>query len=238
VSLDSLAAARASAGPAAAKAAAASQHKSWRVLRILNPPMLLEELATLGFVVAEACNGIEALEVVARFRPDLVVMDLTMPVMGGLEATRRLRSLPQSAALPIIATSASATMQTEVRSREAGASAFVSKPIQEPVLLHAIAVLLHLDWILDKPVASHVKGSGAEDGDVVPPPPDEMEVLRGLALAGNMRSIRDRADHVRGLDPRYAAFAAQLQALAEGYQSSAITTMIERYSGSWSGSGS
>jgi hypothetical protein len=65
-----------------------------------------------------------------------------------------------------------------------------------------------------------------------------MEVLRGLALAGNMRSIRDRADHVRGLDPRYAAFAAQLQALAEGYQSSAITTMIERYSNSWSGSGS
>jgi PAS domain S-box-containing protein len=202
-----------------------------------NRAMLLEELATLGFVVAEACNGMEALEVVARFQPDLVVMDLTMPVMDGLEATRQLRSLPQSAALPIIATSASATTQTEVRSREAGASAFVSKPIQEPVLLHAIAVLLHVDWILDKTAVFRVRGSGGED-DVVPPPPDEMEVLRGLALAGNMRSIRDRADHVRGLDARYAAFAAQLQALAESYQSSAITTMIERYSNSWSGSGS
>jgi DNA-binding NarL/FixJ family response regulator len=158
--------------------------------------------------------------------------------MDGLEATRRLRSLPQSAELPIVATSASATTETQIRSQEAGASAFVSKPIQEPVLLRAIAVLLQLDWIFDKTAASHVNGSGGEDGDVVPPPPDEMEVLRGLALAGNMRSIRDRADHVRGLDPRYAAFAAQLQALAEGYQSSAITTMIERYSNSWSGSGS
>jgi CheY-like chemotaxis protein len=193
-------------------------------------------LSTLGFVVAQACNGLEALEVAARFRPDLLVMDLTMPVMDGLEATRRLRNLPHSADLPIIATSASATLETEVRSREAGASAFVSKPIQEPVLLHAIAVLLRLDWIFDKHTASDVRGSG--DDDVVPPPPDEMEVLRRLALAGNMRSIRDRADHVRGLDPRYAAFAAQLQALAEGYQSSAITTMIERYSNSWSGSGS
>jgi PAS domain S-box-containing protein len=202
-----------------------------------NRAMLLEGLATLGFVVAQACNGMEALEVVARFKPDLVVMDLTMPVMDGLEATRRLRNLPQSAVLPIIATSASATTQTEVRSREAGASVFVSKPIQEPVLLQAIAVLLHLDWILDKTAAYRVRGSGGEDGNVVPPPPDEMEVLRGLALAGNMRSIRDRADHVRGLDPRYAGFAAQLQALAEGYQSSAITTMIERYSNSWSGSG-
>jgi PAS domain S-box-containing protein len=201
-----------------------------------NRAMLLDELSTLGFVVAEACNGLEALEVAARFRPDLLVMDLTMPVMDGLEATRRLRNLPLSADLPIIATSASATLETEVRSREAGASAFVSKPIQEPVLLHAIAVLLRLDWIFDKNTASDVRGSGGDD--VVPPPPDEMEVLRRLALAGNMRSIRDRADHVRGLDPRYAAFAAQLQALAEGYQSSAITTMIERYSNSWSGSGS
>jgi CheY-like chemotaxis protein len=205
---------------------------------LANRAMLLEELVTLGFVTAEACNGVEALEAAARFQPDLLVMDLMMPVMDGFEATRRLRSLPQGADLPIIATSASATTETEVRSREAGANAFVSKPIQEPVLLHAIAVLLHLDWILDKSAVSRVRGSGGEDGDVVPPPPDEMEVLRGLALAGNMRSIRDRADHVRGLDSRYAAFAAQLQTLAEGYQSSAITTMIERYSNSWRRAGS
>jgi PAS domain S-box-containing protein len=203
-----------------------------------NRAMLLEEFATLGFLVVEAANGVEALEVVARFRPDLVVMDLTMPVMDGFEATRRLRSLPESADLPIIATSASATIETEVRSREAGANAFVSKPIQESVLLHAIAVLLHVDWIRDQTAASSMNGAASEEADLVPPPPDEMEVLRGLALAGNMRSIRDRADHVRGLDPRYAAFAAQLQALADGYQSSAITTMIERYRSSWNGPGS
>jgi CheY-like chemotaxis protein len=196
-----------------------------------NRAMLLEALDTLGFVVAEACNGLEALATAARFQPDLLVMDLMMPVMDGFEATRRLRNVPQGAALPIIATSASATTQIEVRSREAGASAFVSKPIQEPVLLSVIAGLLHLDWVFDQTAACRVQGAAGEDGDVVPPPPDEMEVLRGLALAGNMRSIRDRADHVRGLDPRYAAFAGQLQALAEGYQSSAITTMIERYIG-------
>jgi hypothetical protein len=57
-----------------------------------------------------------------------------------------------------------------------------------------------------------------------------MQVLRRLALAGNMRSIRDRAEHVKGLDPRYATFAARLHALADGYQSNAITTMIEHYS--------
>jgi hypothetical protein len=55
-----------------------------------------------------------------------------------------------------------------------------------------------------------------------------MSVLRRLARVGNMRSICERADYLKGLDPRYAAFAAQLRGLAEGSQSKAITTMIER----------
>jgi PAS domain S-box-containing protein len=195
-----------------------------------NRAMLLEELTTLGFEVAEAVNGSEALEMVARLRPDLVIMDLTMPVMDGLEATRRLRNSQENIALPIIATSASVTTEIEVRSREAGANAFVGKPIQLSALARTIGVVLRLEWIFDPIEAPHTKAAAGDDGDVIPPPPDEMQVLRGLALAGNMRSIRDRADHVKGLDPRYASFAARLQTLADGYQSSAITTMIERYS--------
>ncbi len=94
-----------------------------------------------------------------------------------------------------------------------------------------MAELLRLEWFFDEPAASAPKVplAGADPG-VIPPPADELQVLRELALAGNMRSIRDRADHVRALDLRYAAFAAQLRSLAEGYQSSAITDLIERYS--------
>lgn len=156
-------------------------------------------------------------------------MDLMMPGMDGFEATRRLRSSPENVDLPIIATSASASVDTEAHSRAAGANAFISKPIQESALLRAIADLLHVEWTADEIASSQVEAAANED-EVVPPPPDEMEVLRALARAGNMRSIRDRADHVRALDLRYAAFAAQLRTLAEGYQSSAITNLIDRYS--------
>jgi PAS domain S-box-containing protein len=114
--------------------------------------MLFEELSTLGFLVAEAVNGADALEATARFRPDLVIMDLTLPVMDGFEAMRRLRNLSETALLPIIATSASATAETEIRSREAGADFFVGKPIQELILLNAIGALLHLEWIQDTAV--------------------------------------------------------------------------------------
>jgi CheY-like chemotaxis protein len=103
--------------------------------------------------VAEAANGLEALEVAARYQPDLIVMDLTMPVMDGLEATRRLRAIPRNAKLPIIAMSANVTAETEARSRHAGANEFVGKPDQESVLLNVIAGLLHLDWIYDSAAA-------------------------------------------------------------------------------------
>jgi DNA-binding response OmpR family regulator len=149
-----------------------------------------------------------------------------LPQCNSIHGALRLRKLPATQAVPIIATSASPTKEFESRSREVGANAFVSKPVEEAVLLRAIAILLRLAWIFDEPPA---KGAQSMEADVVPPPPAEMQVLRELALAGNMRSIRDRADYVRTLDLRYAAFAAQLRALAEGYQSSAITNLIERY---------
>jgi CheY-like chemotaxis protein len=192
-----------------------------------NRTMLVEELAALGFEVAEATNGMEALEVAGRFRPHLLVMDLTLPIMDGLEATLRLRQMPEYAELPIIAISASATSDAEERSRAAGANVFVGKPIQEGVLLNDIAALLHLEWIR---AAAAPQEAANDDSTVVAPPAEEMSVLRGLARAGDMRSILGRADYVRTLDPRYAAFAARLRALAERYESSAIATMIERYS--------
>jgi len=116
--------------------------------------MLLDAFGTLGFQVTEASNGAEALRVAAEFQPDLIVMDLMMPVMDGFEAMRRLRLSPERNGLPIIATSASATVEAELRSREAGASVFIGKPIEQSVLLSAVAALLGLTWILEEPASS------------------------------------------------------------------------------------
>jgi PAS domain S-box-containing protein len=194
-----------------------------------NRAMLFDSLASLGFDVEAAADGAQALDMAARFHPDLVVMDLMMPVMDGFEATRQLRRLPQNADLPIIATSASTTAEMDARCREIGVNLFLVKPIDEEALLSAIAALLHISWIRDEAVASSKEAAGHDDSDVVPPPPEEMSVLRGLARLGDMRSICERADHVERLDPRYVGFAARLRALAEGYQSKAVAAMIERY---------
>ena len=112
-----------------------------------NRAMLLDCLGTLGFEMAQACDGAEALDVAARFQPDLIVMDVMMPVMDGFEATRRLRLMPRFADVPLIATSASATQDVQARCRAAGADAFISKPIKQDVLLETMGRLMEVTWI-------------------------------------------------------------------------------------------
>ena len=110
--------------------------------------MLIEALGSLGFEMADACDGADALAVVAAgFRPDLIVMDLMMPVMDGFEAIRRLRLSQEGSMVPIVAVSANASAETQANSRAAGANAFITKPIDLSDLLTTIAAALDLTWV-------------------------------------------------------------------------------------------
>jgi CheY-like chemotaxis protein len=116
-----------------------------------NRALLVTVLSELDFQTPEATNGWEALQIVKASPPDLVLVDLAMPILDGWETIRALRRTPEGAALPIIATSASATAEAEASSRAAGANMFIGKPVQESVLLEAIGTLLKLAWIREAP---------------------------------------------------------------------------------------
>jgi CheY-like chemotaxis protein len=122
-----------------------------RILVVDDAPqvraMLRETVGRLGFEVAEARDGQEALFVAARLHPDLIVMNLMMPVMDGYEATRRLRLLPKGDAVPIIALSARVTTEVEALSRQAGVNTLIGKPVEPSSLLDAIAAMLGLTWV-------------------------------------------------------------------------------------------
>lgn len=82
-----------------------------------------------GFEILVASNGKEALEVAARARPDLILMDLRMPVMDGYEATRALRQTEWGKNLPIIAVTAGSTEEQRDKALRVGCSDFIAKPI-------------------------------------------------------------------------------------------------------------
>lgn len=92
--------------------------------------VLRMQLKILGYRVLEARNGREAVEVGRRERPDLILMDISMPVLDGLEAARLLRASAETADIPIVALSAFPDHKFRERAREAGCREFAAKPIE------------------------------------------------------------------------------------------------------------
>lgn len=109
-----------------------------------NRSMLADFLTSLGFEIQIAEDGLQGIDKVQSFLPDLIVMDSLMPVMSGLEATRRLRANPAHAHLPIIAVSANATEEHRHDCLQAGANLCFSKPVRLDGLASAIQHLLQL----------------------------------------------------------------------------------------------
>jgi two-component system sensor histidine kinase ChiS len=108
--------------------------------------MLVDLLNSLGFETAEAEDGEQAIALAQAWLPALILMDIVMPVMDGLEATRRLRRLPAQQSVPIIALSATASHDHQLRTLAAGVNAFVTKPIEQDQLLEQIRLQLDLEW--------------------------------------------------------------------------------------------
>ena len=103
---------------------------------------LLVQLLEEDYELLTAMNGAAGVELAERERPDLILMDLSLPVIDGWEATRRIKANPALRHIPIIALTAHAMMGDEDKARAAGCDDYLSKPIDEDVLFEKLARLL------------------------------------------------------------------------------------------------
>ena len=103
-----------------------------------NRQIVRDLLTITDYEVIEAENGEEALAAVAKQRPDLILMDIQLPVMDGYEATRRIKADPALRAIPIIAVTSYALSGDEEKARAAGCDDFVPKPFSPRQLLAKI----------------------------------------------------------------------------------------------------
>lgn len=107
-----------------------------------NRQMMKKLLELSGFRVVEAINGEEAVRAAATERPRLILMDLSLPLIDGLAATRRIRQLPGMKRLPIVAVSAHDTADFHADALAAGCDAYITKPIDYPELEDIVNQLL------------------------------------------------------------------------------------------------
>jgi len=103
-----------------------------------NRQILRDLLVSADYEMTEAENGEEALAAVAKQRPDLILMDIQLPIMDGYEATRRIKANPEWKAIPIIVVTSYALSGDEAKAREAGCDAYVTKPISVTSFLEVV----------------------------------------------------------------------------------------------------
>ena len=107
-----------------------------------NIYMLTRRLGRKGYEVLVATDGKTGVEMASSERPELVLMDLNLPVLDGWEATRRLKAAPETKSIPVIALSAFAMAGDRDRAIEAGCDDYVSKPIDFKLLYSKIESIL------------------------------------------------------------------------------------------------
>ena len=194
--------------------------------------IMVDMLTLLGFVCIEAKNGHEAVTRAREERPDLIFLDLRMPVMTGFEAAQTIRQNPELKHVTIIAVSSSVLELSQQESRQAGCDAFLAKPVDLMRLASLLQTHLNLEWIYEQIPTSdssvNEMYSGHEQGTLVPPPPEQLEHLFELAMRGDLLAIQEQAAALPQLDESLRPFANVLHQLATTFKDKQLLDFLEQ----------
>ena len=203
----------------------------------LNRDLLCRLLGRLGFELVEVENGQECLCKAVEFQPDVILIDLRMPVMDGLETARKLRLLPELKDVVLIAMSASVFEATQQESILAGCDAFLPKPIEANHFLEQLRVHLGLEWIYEESSESQKRKtpslSPASDfpaySSLLPAASESAAKILKLAAMGDIEEIFEESAKLESLEQKLVPFVSKLRQLAKGFQLKQIRNILKQY---------
>jgi PAS domain S-box-containing protein len=190
-----------------------------------NRSVLLNLLQPIGFDILEASNGHEGMEKLLSDSPDLIITDLSMPVMDGFEFLQKLRSHPKYKDQIVIVSSASVFEIDRHKSLDAGGNDFLPKPVQAETLLELIQKYLQLNWVYDtqenksKPITSLSK-------EIQPPAQAILIQIGELAQIGELDEIIEIAEQILETN---STFAQEVIHLAESCEIVMLRAFIQQY---------
>lgn len=194
--------------------------------------LLRNILEPIGFEIAYANNGQAGLEAALKLQPDLILVDLMMPVINGYEMTGQLRELPPFQDTVIIAFSASVYQTDQQKCLEAGCNDFLCKPVQIEELFNKIQHYLNLTWIYDN--LSKIPDMGDNlcndvklTRQMSTPPKEELLNLYSAANVGDVEGVEQQVMQLLQLNSNHSFFANKILELAADFEYEKITKLID-----------
>ena len=199
-----------------------------------NRTVLRNVLSPLGFVVEEADNGQEAIERTTTCAPDLILMDMRMPVMDGFAATRHIRQMPAPLGnVCILAVSAHVFESEKQQMIQAGCHDVLVKPVNYADLFVLLEHYLEIEWQYaesdDTVESSLISGTTGKEDALIPPPRDELKQLYDLAQNGFLDDITARLDNLEAGETRYQPFIQQVRTFVDAYQDALLVQFLKHY---------
>ncbi|MEH1840310.1 MAG: CHASE2 domain-containing protein [Nostoc sp.] len=202
--------------------------------------MLSSLLQEIGCRTLEANDGKHGLQMTTEHQPDVIVLDLAMPNMNGFELMFHLQENPQTRIIPIIVSSASVFEENRQQSLQAGATAFLPKPLQIDQLFNGLhsafeaaakRAPLKFDWIYSqsKPQQLSAKNEQIDNSELILPSQDILQQLYHLAMMGDIPAIEGIIGELIKQDSQLTAFATELSKLTANFQTAKIRKFLKSF---------
>jgi CheY-like chemotaxis protein len=193
-----------------------------------NRDLLAHTLGPVGFELRVAKDGAEAIREFQAWQPDVILMDLRMPVMDGREATRCIKSSPRGKETPIIIVTASSFEDGQQDMTAAGANGYIRKPFRESELFDALALCLSVKYVYADEAASSLPQPSAAAATLSAEalcrlPKDLVQGIRDTASGANLKPLLAFISQLEGHD---AQAAEGLRELANHFDYEAILRLL------------
>ncbi|WP_226582641.1 AAA family ATPase [Microseira wollei] len=192
-----------------------------------NRQLLLLMLSRFGFELQQASNGVEAMEIWQAFEPQLIFMDMRMPIMDGMEATKRIKATAKGQETAIVALTASSLEEERAAILAAGCDDFIRKPFLTTEILDALHKHIGVQYLYDQPAAPI--GSTATSSDILSRsaiaalPADLIADFRQAIIDLDVEIIQTYIDRIQKHD---RSLADALAALAKNFEFEQILALI------------
>ncbi len=192
--------------------------------------VLSKLLQEVGCRTLEANDGEQGLKIAIAHCPDMILLDLAMPNMDGFDLIVHLQQHPETDAIPIIVSSANVFEENRQRSIQAGATAFVPKPLQRDELLNAIHSVLKVDWVYAPSILpSSPQSQTLSDSEWVVPSQEILQQLYHLAMMGDIQAIQGIIEELAQTNTQLTPFAAELSKFAADFQTAKIRKFLKSF---------